>query len=832
MALDRACPASAIGEGSPPLERFLRDPHGVVVALVQWLLHHVASRSPLAIPALVLLLSTVLAARRWWRLRCRRAMADGARVIQILPAPIADPAGALALWSHLTGLLRPAWRRLLLGQPHLAWEYVLNRDSTKIQLWVPGSVPPGMVERAVEAAWPGARTRTTPATEPVQTASRIESASGELRLARNESLPLRTDFNSDPLRALLGAPFGLAPSEQVVVQVLARPVTGRRLSKARRSAHRAHAQDSTRMVSRLLDIVTPGMPSARRTPPLPSHRQTTLETSAQDRAIVAKQHGGAYEGRIRYAITDLSSEEHRTDVRARLRGRAHAVASVYACYSDHNYFRRKQPRKALRALAERRLDKGDLWSIVELSVLAHLPWDVAVPGLQRAGARAVSPPPGIAPPGPQAKPIGLSDAAGRRPVALWTADARQHIHLLGATGSGKSHLLAHMILADAEAGRGQVVVDPKGDLVMDVLARLPEHLGDKVVLLDADSRWHPPILNPLDGADTARTVDNLVSIFSRVYAAYWGPRTDDILRAGLLTLRALPGTPLLTDLLKLLSHDGFRKSAMVQTEDDVLRGFWSWYDELSSAARAQITAPLMNKLRGFLLRPFVRQTLAGGPSTVDMDHLLDSGGLCLVRVTRGALGPETAHLIGSVVVARTWQAATRRASVPQDQRRDASLYIDEAHHFLNLPYPLEDMLAEARGYRLSLTLAHQYLRQLPRELEEGISTNARTKIFFNSSPEDARILARHTEPRLTAHDLSNLDAFHVAVRPVLHGTEAPAFTAVTMPLPPPVPGRARRIRAAARRNARPAAGRTSGPNIEARPSDPRRARPSPGGELS
>lgn len=210
----------------------------------------------------------------------------------------------------------------------------------------------------------------------------------------------------------------------------------------------------------------------------------------------------------------------------------------------------------------------------------------------------------------------------------------------------------------------------------------------------------------------------------------------------------------------------------------------------------------MNKLRGFLLRPFVRAALAGGASTIDMDQVLN-GGICLVRIAKDALGTETAHLMGSTVVARTWQAATRRARIPQDQRQDAGLYLDEAHNFLNLPYALEDMLAEARGYRLSMTLAHQYLRQLPKELEEGISTNARTKIFFNASPEDARHLARHTEPRLTPHDLSHLDAFHAAVRPVVNGAEAPAFTAVTEQLPSAIPGRAKRIRAAARRNARP-----------------------------
>ena len=256
-----------------------------------------------------------------------------------------------------------------------------------------------------------------------------------------------------------------------------------------------------------------------------------------------------------------------------------------------------------------------------------------------------------------------------------------------------------------------------------------------------------------------------------------------------------------------------------------MAGFWASYDELSDATRAQVVAPLMNKLRGLLLRPFVRNTLAGGESTIDMDTVLD-GGICLVRLGKDALGIDTARLIGSIVVARTWQAATRRARTPQHRRHDAGLYIDEAHNFLNLAYPMEDMLAEARGYRLSMTLAHQYLRQLPKELEEGISTNARSKIIFTASPEDAHALARHTQPRLTEHDLSHLGAFHIAARLVLAGEEVPAFTAITDKLPRAIPGRAKAIRAAARVNTRPRPGGTqpSPTTQEQQPTvDPRRA---------
>ncbi|MFF9897755.1 type IV secretory system conjugative DNA transfer family protein [Streptomyces longispororuber] len=806
------------------LQEYLRDPSGALNAALSHLSAEFVTWVPIAAASVASTLTALVSVRWWWRRRCHRRLTIGARVVELLPPPSADPAGAAALWSHLVGLLRPAWRRVLAGQPHVSWEFVLCREAVRIHLWVPGVIPPGLVERAVEAAWPGSLTRTRPADTPIPLVPHFETASGELRLARDEALPLRTDFPADPLRALLGAPLSLGHDEQAVVQILSRPVTGRRVQKVRRRARSLGTAGAGRPVSRLLGAVMPdlGVPRHRRSP----DRQTALETSAVNRAAVAKQRGASYEMRLRYAVVarvpDSVGAEDRRRLRDRLRGHSHAVASVYAAYTEHNYFRRTRPRHTLTHLAERRLGRGDLVSVPEMAALAHLPWDGTVPGLRRAGARAVPPPPGVALPGPTAKPIGVTTAGGTRPVALRVADARQHLHVLGATGSGKSELLAHMVLADAEAGRGQVVIDPKGDLVTDVLMRLPERSGEKVVLFDANSKHHPPVLNPLEGEDAARTVDNLVSVFSRVYASSWGPRTDDILRAGLLTLRMLSATPALTDLPTLLSVPAFRRRAVHQITDPVLRGFWSWYEDLSAAARAQVTAPLMNKLRGLLLRPFVREALAGGPSSVDVGQVLDTGGICLVRIARDRLGADTARLVGSVVVARTWQATTQRARVPQNRRPDASLYLDEAHHFLHLPYALEDMLAEARGYRLSITLAHQYLRQLPKPLEEGISANARTKIFFNASPEDAHHLARHTEPCLSEHDLSHLDAFHAAVRPVLHGAEAPAFTVVTQKLPPPVPGRARRIRAAARRNAAQGATSSSSRAADAPAVDPRR----------
>ena len=800
------------------LARFVRAPWGTIHPVLNDIRTWLVIGGPAVGPAVAVGIAVaIVVARRWQLHRLTRLVAD-ARTITIAPPPHVDPAGGPALWSALLGLIRPRWKRLLLGQPHVAFEYVFTHDGVRLQLWVPGSVPPNLAERAIEAVWPGARTHTRPATAPIPSSTRsgrtVISVGGELRLARGDALPIRTEFAADPIRALLGAPSAMSPHERAVVQILARPVTSHRA----RRAQRIRGRRGRRWVSRALDLLNPSNLATHRSAGQPmrnaSDPQTRLEYSAQDRAIAAKRRGTPYETVVRYAFAiAMPSGSGKADAaaaREAMRGRAHATASAFATYTEHNQYRRHRLGNPLPVLASRQFRRGDLLSVPELAAIAHLPTDDAIPGLQRAGARAAMPPPGIPTRGQDIKPLGISDSGQPRPVGLRVADARHHMHILGATGSGKSELMGQLILDDADNGRGIVVIDPKGDLVTDILGRLPRRFADRVVLFDADSRSQPPCINPLEGEDQARTVDNLASIFSRVYAASWGPRTDDVLRSGLMTLTAQAGTPTLADLPKLLTVPAFRARAMDAVNNDVLAGFWHGYDQLSDAARAQVIAPLMNKLRGFLLRPFVYGTLAGGHSTVDLDQILD-GGICLVRLAKDALGMETARLVGSIIVARTWQAATRRARLPQRERHDAGLYIDECHNFLNLPYALEDMLAEARAYRLGIVLAHQYLSQLTPELEQGISTNARSKLYLNASPEDARHLARHTEPRLSEHDLSHLGAFHAAARLVLHGEETPAFTLRTEKMRPAIPGRARAIRAAARANIRSANTATTTP---------------------
>ncbi|WP_159944919.1 type IV secretory system conjugative DNA transfer family protein [Nocardiopsis sp. FR6] len=729
------------------------------------------------------------------RLARHRYLSRDARVVEILPPPEATLENAAAFWNHTLGLLKPRWSRWLI-QPHLALEVVASAAGVRFQVWVPGTVPPGTVERALSSAWPGATTSTrhlTPGQAPLPAGA--YTTGGLLRLGRAEAFPLRTRFDDDPARPLLGALEDLVEGEHALIRITARPATGWRAARARQAAARLHGHTST--ATMLVDALdpTPGRATRNRAPLLPG-------TGDDVRAILTKASSPRLACDVAYILTTVHEGEA---AKERLRGRAHGVASAFAAFtSGTNHLNRRFLLRPAWWAANRFLGYGFLLSTAELAGIAHLPTDTTVPGLLRAGARPAAPSPAVPRGGEHTRVIGDSDTGTRRPVALGVVESRQHTHILGKTGSGKSTLLANLVLQDAEAGRAGLVIDPRGDLVTDTLARLPEHAVDKVVLFDPDDSALPPRLNLLQGGDPDFTSDTVVGIFRRIYAEYWGPRTDDILRAATLTLTRA-GEPKLTlgDIPRLLADDDLRRKVMDKVttrngRDEALEDFWGWYSGLTVSARSSVTGPVLNKLRTALLRRWVRQVVASGPSTIDLPTLFDTGHLVLLRLPKGRLGEDTSSLIGSFALAATWQAVTARIHTPEHQRKDLGAYVDECQNFLNLPGSLEDMLAEARGYRLGLTLAHQELGQLPADLRKAVSANARTKVYFTASPDDAASLQQHTLPALGAYDLTHLGAYQAVVRPLVGAKEQGAATVHTRPLPPAIPGRATQVRQAAR----------------------------------
>ena len=694
-----------------------------------------------------------------------------------------EPPGAEALWNGLHGVLRRGGLAgMVSGRPHVTFEVGFSSGRLRFDLWVPANVSAGRVARVVEAASPGAVTEVLPAETPVPGGSGI--VGGELRLARPEWFSLRVDQPADPYRLLLAALAGLGSGEAGVVQVLARPATRRRYGRCRKAAVALRTGRPRSKLVRFIDFwMTKGVPQR---PSLSAD-----PTRAGDvRAITEKAASLCFEAIVRYGIVTPTGGH---GARQQLKAEGHGLVGAFAMFDGRNHLTRRRLPRPWQALFARHLGKGDLYSVGELAALAHLPLDRSVAGLSRAGAHAVAPPPEVRADG---KVLGRAEGGAHRPVGVSVADSRQHLHVLGATGSGKSTLLTNLVLQDVQAHRGAVVIDPKGDLVNDLIDRLPAEVAGRVVVLDPNDDTAPPAMNVLDAAEPHLAVDHLVGIFHRLFEAYWGPRTDDVLRVAALTALRQPGATL-ADIPRLLTEPAFRAGLTRRLDDPTLAGFWHSYEQMSPAAQSQMVGPVMNKLRVVLTRPFVAGVLGSATSSFDLGRDVLDGGLLLARLPKGTLGEDSCRLLGSFVVAKVWQTATARARHGQTARRDAALYLDEAQNFLTLPGSIGDMLAEARGYRLSVVAAHQHLGQLPRELRDALSANARNKVFFNCSPEDAHVLERHVAPELSDHDLSHLGAHQAAARLVVDWEEAPAFTLRTEAAPNPK-GNGEVIRAAAR----------------------------------
>ncbi|MDQ1439260.1 MAG: hypothetical protein QOK43_2889 [Acidimicrobiaceae bacterium] len=768
------------GTPAGPLVRVLLDPDGAMrraLAGLRATLEAAGPRLLLLAGAVAIAAVAVLALRRSRRAR----MQLGAHVVTVLAPPDVDASGGEALWRNLHDVLRPRWRGLVAARPHVSFEYAWTPDGLSVSLWVPGCVPVELVERAAAAAWPGATTKTAEFQPTEAGRRRRPRLTGEFRLAMPGWLPLRTDFDADPLRAMIGAAHGTGAGESTAVLVLARPAHGRAVTRCRRAARDLRTGRPPTPALRLLDLFTPG-PAAQRSPIDPS-------TAPEIRAIVTKSESPLWAVRVRYAVASGPAGDGPAGLP--LKTRAHAVTAAFGLYTGRNRLVRRPLRGRHGVFDGRVLSRGDLLSTPELAALAHLPTDRIVPALSRASARPVAPPPGIESIEAEGKVLGDSDAGGDRPVVLRPADARYHVHVMGATGSGKSTLLTNMILEDVEHGRGVVVIDPKGDLVADVRDRLKQAPEGGLVVLDPTSAEGRPTLNVLEvpeGVSPDLVVDHVVGVFSRIFEHHWGPRLEDVLRSACLTLLlgrhdADRPAATLSSIPELLSDLEAHKCLLGPRTPGELTGFWQWYSALNEGQRAQVVGPLLYKLRAFLLRPYIRQIVEGDESSFDIGRVLD-GGLLLVRVPKGELGEDTARLLGSFVVAKTWQAATARARRSAAHRTDAAVYVDECQNFVTtLPRSFDEVLAESRGYGVSWVLAHQHLGQLPRDLRDAVSANARNKVLFNMSPEDAFVLSRHTSPRLAEHDLANLAAYQAAVRLVVAGQDKPAFTMKTRPAP-------------------------------------------------
>lgn len=382
--------------------------------------------------------------------------------------------------------------------------------------------------------------------------------------------------------------------------------------------------------------------------------------------------------------------------------------------------------------------------------------------------------------------VGASTHARARGtlVRLPAASLASHVHVIAPTGAGKSTTLCRWLLSDIDAGRSIFLVEPKGDLVSDVLARIPARDQDRVRVVEPGSSGPVVGFNPLRGSrdDAERRADSLLGLFKAVFGSAIGPRSSDVLLHALIALSRLnDGT--LIDIPVFLTNSGFRRRVLHAVSDPLTLAPWAaWFEALSEPERAQVVSPILNKTRVWTARPVLRRLLGQPNPSFRLDDLFREQAIFLVSLNESVLGPEATKLAGSMLLSQLREAVQRQATLSAQQRRPVSVVVDEWQTFTgNMDF--SDMLATARGMNVGFTLAHQHLAQLSPQLRAAVLANTRSRLAYRPAQADAKSLADVLGGGITANDLLKLPAYHAAAQVLVDGAQSSPFVVSTPALP-------------------------------------------------
>jgi len=367
------------------------------------------------------------------------------------------------------------------------------------------------------------------------------------------------------------------------------------------------------------------------------------------------------------------------------------------------------------------------------------------------------------------------------------SDSLLHTWVLGPSGQGKSTLLGNLVLQDIKQGRGVILIEPKGDLVRDVLARLDPKRLDDVVVLDAGDPVAPVGVNPLQGQNREVAADTVLSVLKGLFGENFGPRTSDVVHAGLLTL-AHDTDASLVNLPILLTDPNYQRRLVPKASASDpwgLQPFWAWYSKLGDDQRAVVLAPVMNKLRGLLLRSSLRRVLGQPAPKFKLEQVFTERKILLVSLASGSIGSEGAALLGSLLVGMLWQTIQGRTAVAPERRHAVGLFIDEFQNYLHLPTDLADVLAQARGLGVGVVAAHQHIGQLTPSVRSAMLANAQSRVLFRLPAEDAAVLAK-TSRLLDANAIEGLGRFESYVSLVSASAVTPYASARMLAMPEPV----------------------------------------------
>jgi len=379
--------------------------------------------------------------------------------------------------------------------------------------------------------------------------------------------------------------------------------------------------------------------------------------------------------------------------------------------------------------------------------------------------------------------IGEREGWGERlRFGISAEDERQHIYIVGKTGTGKTTLLRNLILQHIALGHGVGLIDPHGDLAEEILNHIPSHRADHLVYFNPGDLEFPVGLNVLANIEPDKrhlVASGIVGAFKGIWRDSWGPRLEYILYNAVAALLDCKNETLL-GVNRLLTDAEFRGIVVRQIKDPFIKAFWEEeYENYDERFRNEAIAPIQNKIGQFLLNPVVRNILGQVKTKVDIPFVMDNGRIFIANLSKGKIGNDKANLLGSLLTTQFQLGAMVRADRSESQRLDFILLIDEFQNFSTDAFA--SILAEARKYRLCLLLSHQYIDQLPLSIRQSVFGNVGTFIAFRIGYSDAEIMEKEFGNAFSASTLAELERYEAVVKLLENGSNRQPFRAKMLP---------------------------------------------------
>jgi hypothetical protein len=373
---------------------------------------------------------------------------------------------------------------------------------------------------------------------------------------------------------------------------------------------------------------------------------------------------------------------------------------------------------------------------------------------------------------------------GEVPLGIHPEDARHHLYIVGKTGSGKTTLLRNLIVQHIHRGHGVAIIDPHGDLAEDLLSQIPSRRADHLVYFDPADVEFPIGFNPLANVppdDRPLVASGIVEAFKSIWADSWGPRMQYILYNAVAALLDCQNTSLL-GINRMLIDPAYRRWVVKQVRDPFIRQFWEQeFESYDPRFMREAIAPIQNKVGALLQSPVIRNILGQVRNRVSIPFIMDDSRIFIANLSKGRMGHDKSNLLGSLLVTQFQLAAMSRANRPEHERRDFFLHIDEFQNFTTDAFA--SILAEARKYRLCLTLSHQYIDQLPLPIRQAVFGNVGSLIAFRVGNTDADVFAGEFGDEFHRSTFTDLPKFHALTRLNVSGQpQQPERSRMTGPL--------------------------------------------------